>query len=364
MFAPLSAIQNALRHSCRSPILTHKQALVTSLATGIILGLAGCIVGILASITSQIVISALFLGSSLLITGLLIYQHFCPLERVVRELPSPVPSEAIPEIPELEMPEPVTPPPSLIPPKPALKKTIKEMVFGWNHIGSTKLLPYFLSSEKIALSFRNPSARFFAWNIPNTQTLFISTSGQIASLRLQSSLPAAIVNVAQSISCSKGGCGTNDLLSSVITDSCWEESKPRSGLLLPGECSSTHWKDRDSFVPTWNPETKTYNKPTRFIQVQAPKASMYRDNSEDCYRLCFKAYLACFEEAIKHDCQIIQIPLFSSLSDFIPKEPIKQRSWLNSAKLALLHALDRMANKYHHKDLIVVLTNTPQPISF
>ena len=40
MFAPLSAIQNAVRHSCQSPTLTHKQALVTSLATGIILGLA------------------------------------------------------------------------------------------------------------------------------------------------------------------------------------------------------------------------------------------------------------------------------------------------------------------------------------
>ena len=128
---------------------------------------------------------------------------------------------------------------------------------------------YFLSSEKITLSFRNSLARFSAWNIPNTKTLFISTSGHFASLRLKSNLPAAIVNLAQSISCSKGtgGGGTNYLLSSVLTDSCWEESKPRSGLLAPGECSSAQWEDRDSFVPTWDPETKTYNKPTRFIQV-------------------------------------------------------------------------------------------------
>ncbi|WP_080124207.1 hypothetical protein [Chlamydia suis] len=362
MFAPLSAIQNAVRHSCQSPTVTHKQALVTSLATGIILGLAGCIVGVLASITSLIAISALFLGSSLLVAGLLIYQHFCPLKRVAKELPS----EAIPELPELEMPEPVSPPPSWTPPKPAFKKTIREMVCSWNSIGSTKLMPYFLSSKKISLSFKTPLARFSAWNMPRTKTLFISTSGPFASLRLQSNLPAAIVNLAQSISCSKGtrGGGTNYLLSSVITDSCWEASKPRSGLLLPGECSSTQWEDRDSFVPTWNPETKTYNKPTRFIQVQAPKASMYDDDTEKCYRLCFRAYLACFEDAIKHGCQIIQVPLLSGFSDFIPKDPIKQRSWLVSAKLALLHAVASMANKYHHKDLIIVLTNIPQPVYF
>lgn len=362
MFAPLSAIQNAVRHSCQSPTLTHKQALVTSLATGIILGLAGCIVGILASTTSLIAISALFLGSSLLVAGFLIYQHFCPLKRVVRELPS----EAIPELPELEMPESITPPPSWPPSKPPLKKTIKEIVFGWNRIGSPKIMPYFLSSEKITLSFRNSLARFSAWNIPNTKTLFISTSGHFASLRLKSNLPAAIVNLAQSISCSKGtgGGGTNYLLSSVLTDSCWEESKPRSGLLAPGECSSAQWEDRDSFVPTWDPETKTYNKPTRFIQVQAPKASMYGNNSGDCYRICLKAYSACFEEAIKHDCPIIQIPLLSGFSDFTPKDPVKQRSWLISAKLALLHAVKNIANKYHHKDLIIVLTNIPQPIYF
>lgn len=370
----ISAMRNFLPPDCKLPTLTYKQALITSLASGIILGLAGCLVGILSSITSLIIVSGFILGVSLLIAGILLSQRFCSQDNVLKpEIPEQeIPELEIPEfeIPELELLEPSTPPPSFIPPKPpllpklALKNTIKEMLFGWNSIESEKLLPCFLSSDKILLSFNNPSARFRAWNIPGSNTLFITTSGQYASLKLQSNLPSAIANSVQSISCPKGGRGTNDLFSAVITDRCWEESKPSSGLLLPGECSSAPWEDNDVQSPTWNFETQTYNKPTRFIQISAPKASMYSNSPAYCYQLCFKAYLSCFKEAIRHGCHIIQIPLIASFPDFLPGSQHKEKVWIDSTKLALLHAIAIIAHQHRSDNIVIVLMSIPRPIYF
>lgn len=366
MFTSLSAIQNAIRPSCQLPVLTPRRALITSLASGIILGLAGCVVGVLASLPALIAVSAVILGVSLFASGLFLCRYVCPPKIVSRRPSTELPAEPTPELPEIKRPKPIAPPPpDFIPPRP-LRRTIGEMLFGWNCIGSIRQMPFFLANDKTPLSFRNPSARFRAWNIPSTHTIFVSTSGQFSSLRMQSNLPAAIANATQSAAFAKrgqGGLGVNDAFPAVLTDKCWEESKPDSGILLPGECSSATWEDKNHLVPCWDEETKTYNKPLLFIQMLAPKASMYQDDSKSCYEITLRAYTACFEEAIRCGCRMIQIPLIAAFGDFVPRALSKQPKWIESAKLSLLHAVEKTAKKHASKDLVIVLTNIPQPVN-
>ncbi|MBQ8498420.1 hypothetical protein [Chlamydia sp.] len=357
MSTSLSAIQG-ITHTHRELVtVMREEASVTSLlsSVGIILGLVGCLIGIVASLPALAIVSVFVLGISiyLLITNVFLHKRHLIEKSLIKSLPSPTPSEDVPEVLEQEAPE---------SPKP-LKGTIAETLLNWNRIDSSSLFPYFLSSDRILL-FRNPSARFKAWNMPGTRTLFISTSGPAASLRIQSELPAAVVNGTHSASCEQGGRGVNDLFSVVLTDKCWERSKPKSGILLPGECSSTAWEDNYSIVPQWDSQTSTYNKPVLFMQAYAPKASCYANNVDYCYYHCCRAYINCFEKALNQGCHIIQTPLLASFPDFVPQEERKRRRWMEAAKLALLHAVEIISSKHPSKDIVIVLTDVPQPIPF
>lgn len=60
---------------------------------------------------------------------------------------------------------------------------------------------------------------------------------------------------------------------------------------------------------------------------------------------------------------MIQIPLIAAFGDFVPRALSKQPKWIESAKLSLLHAVEKTAKKHASKDLVIVLTNIPQPVN-
>ncbi|EPP35605.1 macro domain protein [Chlamydia ibidis] len=220
------------------------------------------------------------------------------------------------------------------------------------------------------LAQKDPNAPASFWHLPNTKTLLISTTGDIASLRFASQCRNAMIVNAANAEMSSGKSGTNLALSKAVNFQSWKNSRGGKDKLEIAECTSGLWipakppKTTKGKIPPANkPHVYVPGEPKFLAQLLGPTAEQLGSDCNQCYRLVKQAYRNCLEEGKKNGSELIQLPLLSA-SIFAPdihekdaQGRNKRELWINGIRSALVDALQEFAQKNPLYPLVVIVTN-------
>ncbi|WP_348663977.1 hypothetical protein [Chlamydia vaughanii] len=209
---------------------------------------------------------------------------------------------------------------------------------------------------------KDPHGVFNAWSIGNSQTKFVSTTGDISSLRfLTKNMSPMIVNAANK-EMTPGMGGTNASLTRAVNMAGWANSTEGKTSLQVCECTAGEWIN-----PNGKPNPKNGPGPQFLAQLLGPTATELNSDAVQCYFYVREAYLNCYKKAMQLGSHMIQLPLLSSFN-FAPlpeeeRDGVNLReAWLNAAEQAFADSLTLFAQRNPDYPLIVVMTNLKVPI--
>ncbi|WP_201457123.1 macro domain-containing protein [Chlamydia sp. 17-3921] len=180
------------------------------------------------------------------------------------------------------------------------------------------------------------------WELSGSKLTLIDTQGDITKPRYKTSLYTLFINAAnpQMI---HGGGGTNAAFTKAVSRACWQNSKKsidpnRSDKPLEiGECRSCIWENSDG-----TSNLKYPGEPHYFGQLLGPRACDLKNDYQQAYRDCKKAYTNCLLEAKRLGVNLVQLPLISSGIYAPPNTQEEGKTlqlWIDAIKSALVEAV-------------------------
>ncbi|QXE27165.1 macro domain-containing protein [Chlamydia buteonis] len=200
---------------------------------------------------------------------------------------------------------------------------------------------------------------FSGWQVPNTETVLVSTCGDITKPRfLTRDLTPMLVNAANDTMYRFGG-GTNHAFTQAVSYQGWQNSTEGKTCLNIGECTAGKWiningttNDGDSSAPAL------------LAQLLGPTANQLNNDALRCYETVTTAYENCLAKAVEKGAKYVQLPLISS-SIFAPSANLSggtvRAKWIEAIKAALVTAVTNFARQNPNSQMIVVVTDIANP---
>ncbi|AFS25485.1 ATPase associated with chromosome architecture [Chlamydia psittaci WC] len=200
---------------------------------------------------------------------------------------------------------------------------------------------------------------FSGWQVPHTETVLVSTCGDITTPRfLTKDLTPMLVNAANDTMYRHGG-GTNYVFTRAVSRRGWQNSTEGKARLNIGECTAGKWINANGTTNDGDSSA-----PALLAQLLGPTANQLNNDALRCYETVTKAYENCLAKAVEKGAKYVQLPLISS-SLFAPPANLAggtvQAEWIDAVKAALVTAVTNFATQNPNSQMIIVVTDIANP---
>ncbi|WP_349821371.1 macro domain-containing protein [Chlamydia abortus] len=268
------------------------------------------------------------------------------------EDPQDLPRSLIPEDPQ-DVPRSPTPPPQVQPTAAAVPlqtvPNVTELLDGLTQLASRQAIntPQFDPIDA--------NTTFSGWQVPHTETVLVSTRGDITQPRFRTKdLTPMLVNAANDTMHRHGG-GTNFVFTHAVSRQGWQNSTESKTRLNIGECTAGQWINADGTTNDGDSSA-----PALLAQLLGPTASQLNNDAFRCYKAVTTAYENCLAKAVEKGAKYVQLPLISS-SLFAPSANLLggtvRAKWIEAVKAALVTAVGNFARQNPDSQMIVVVTD-------
>lgn len=196
---------------------------------------------------------------------------------------------------------------------------------------------------------------FSGWQVPHTETVLVSTCGNITKPRfLTKDLTPMLVNAANHTMYRQGG-GTNYVFTQAVSRQGWQNSTEGKTRLNIGECTAGKWINANGTTNDGDSSA-----PALLAQLLGPTANQLNNDAFRCYEAVTIAYENCLAKAVEKGAKYVQLPLISS-SLFAPSANLLdgtvRAEWIEAVKAALVTAVGNFARQNPNSQMIVVVTD-------
>ncbi|AFS24715.1 macro domain-containing protein [Chlamydia psittaci] len=200
---------------------------------------------------------------------------------------------------------------------------------------------------------------FSGWQVPHTETVLVSTCGDITTPRfLTKDLTPMLVNAANDTMYRHGG-GTNYVFTRAVSRRGWQNSTEGKARLNIGECTAGKWINANGTTNDGDSSA-----PALLAQLLGPTANQLNNDALRCYETVTKAYENCLAKAVEKGAKYVQLPLISS-SLFAPPANLAggtvRAEWIDAVKAALVTAVTNFATQNPNSQMIIVVTDIANP---
>ncbi|MDS0996062.1 macro domain-containing protein [Chlamydia psittaci] len=200
---------------------------------------------------------------------------------------------------------------------------------------------------------------FSGWQVPNTETVLVSTCGDITKPRfITRDLTPMLVNAANDTMYRHGG-GTNYAFTRAVSRQGWQNSTEGKTRLNIGECTAGKWINANGTT-----NDRNSSAPALLAQLLGPTANQLNNDALRCYETVTAAYENCLAKAVEKGAKYVQLPLISS-SLFAPLENLAggtvRAKWIEAVKAALVTAVTNFATQNPNSQMIIVVTDIANP---
>ncbi|AFS22657.1 ATPase associated with chromosome architecture [Chlamydia psittaci VS225] len=200
---------------------------------------------------------------------------------------------------------------------------------------------------------------FSGWQVPHTETVLVSTCGDITTPRfLTKDLTPMLVNAANDTMYRHGG-GTNYVFTRAVSRRGWQNSTEGKARLNIGECTAGKWINANGTTNDGDSSS-----PALLAQLLGPTANQLNNDALRCYETVTKAYENCLAKAVEKGAKYVQLPLISS-SLFAPPANLAggtvRAEWIDAVKAALVTAVTNFATQNPNSQMIIVVTDIANP---
>ncbi|AFS22113.1 macro domain-containing protein [Chlamydia psittaci] len=200
---------------------------------------------------------------------------------------------------------------------------------------------------------------FSGWQVPHTETVLVSTCGDITIPRfLTKNLTPMLVNAANDTMYRHGG-GTNYVFTRAVSRRGWQNSTEGKARLNIGECTAGKWINANGTTNDGDSSA-----PALLAQLLGPTANQLNNDALRCYETVTKAYENCLAKAVEKGAKYVQLPLISS-GLFSPPANLAggtvRAEWIDAVKAALVTAVTNFATQNPNSQMIIVVTDIANP---